>query len=261
MTLTQPPAEQPLDFAEPWPSTIRAVVVGANGGLGQAFVERLCAHAQVNHVYALARVPIQVSTHPRLTAITADILDETSLNCAAQTIATQGEVHLVLVATGMLHDPQKEVYPEKSWRSLNAAQLAQNFAINSIGPALVAKNFLPLLALQNKSVFAALSAKVGSIEDNHLGGWYGYRAAKAALNMIVKTLSIELKPKRPNALCVALHPGTVDTALSKPYQKASTAQKLFTPTHAANQLLQVISQLRPDDSGGFFAWDGTRLPY
>jgi NAD(P)-dependent dehydrogenase (short-subunit alcohol dehydrogenase family) len=187
-----------------------------------------------------------------------DLLDEASIAAAAGRVSAGGPVDLVLVASGMLH--QEGQLPEKSFRDLSADALARSFAINSIGPALTAKHFLPLLPRHGRSVFAALSARVGSISDNQLGGWYGYRASKAALNMLVQTLAIELARTRREALCVALHPGTVNTGLSKPFQRAVAPEKLFTPLYSAERMLAVLATLRPEDNGGCFAWDGLRIP-
>ena len=134
--------------------------------------------------------------------------------------------------------------------------MARAYQINAIGPALVAKHFLPLLATDRKAVFAALSARVGSIGNNRLGGWYAYRASKAALNMILKTLSIELARRNPSAICVGLHPGTVDTRLSGPFQRGVPGDKLFSPHRSAPCLLKVINALSPGQSGRVLAWDG-----
>jgi NAD(P)-dependent dehydrogenase (short-subunit alcohol dehydrogenase family) len=150
--------------------------------------------------------------------------------------------------------------PERSLRDLDAARLARSFMINAIAPALVAKHVLPRLPRDRRAVFAVLGARVGSIGDNRTGGWHGYRASKAALVMLVKTLSFELRRTHPHAVCVALHPGTVDTAMSKPFQGNVAAEKLFTPGFAAERLVAVADSLTPDDSGGHFAWDGARLP-
>ena len=139
--------------------------------------------------------------------------------------------------------------------------MATAFRLNTTGPALVAKHFLPLLARDRKAAFAALSARVGSIEDNGLGGWYAYRASKAALNMAIKTLSIELARRYPLALCVGLHPGTVDTALSKPFQAGVPQERLFSPAQSARHLLSVLDELTAEDSGKLFAWDGRRIPF
>ena len=138
--------------------------------------------------------------------------------------------------------------------------LQRCFAVNAIGPALVAKHVLPLLPRQGKSVFAALSARVGSISDNRLGGWYGYRASKAALNQLIRTLAIELARQRKDAVCVALHPGTVDSALSRPFQGGVSENKLFAPAFAAERLLSVIDEIDASASGQLLAWDGQVIP-
>ena len=151
--------------------------------------------------------------------------------------------------------------PEKRALDLDSKSLAHLFHLNTIGPTMVAKHMLPLLDREERSVFAALSARVGSISDNRLGGWHSYRASKAALNMILRTLSVELAYKNPGAICVALHPGTVDTGLSKPFQKNVPDEKLFTPRYAATQMLSVLDSLSPQDTGGFFAWDGKPIAY
>ena len=163
------------------------------------------------------------------------------------------------MASGILHDDEA-LRPEKTWRALDGAALERVYRINAVGPALVAKHFLPLLARDRKSVFAALSARVGSISDNHLGGWHAYRASKAALNMLLRTFAIELARRNPRAICVGLHPGTVDTGLSAPFQANVPEGKLFTPDFAAARLLEVVDRLKPDDSGKVFAWDGQLIP-
>ncbi len=225
----------------------RAVVIGASGGIGASLASALAAQGFA--VHRLARSGADF--------IPLDLTDENSIAAAAATIGADGPVDLVIVATGLLQ--AAEVKPEKRWRDLDPGVLAQYFAINAIGPALVAKHFLPLLAPDRRSVFAVLSARVGSIADNRLGGWYGYRASKTALNMLVKTLSIELARSRPEAICVALHPGTVDTGLSRPFQRGVAPDRLFTPQVSAQHLLAVLDRLGPSDSGGCFAWDGVRI--
>ena len=188
-----------------------------------------------------------------------DLLDEDSIAQAAGTARALGQVHLVIVASGVLHDA-RGLFPEKHWGALNAQNLAYLFAVNAIGPALVAKHFLPLVPRNERSVFAALSARVGSIEDNRTGGWYGYRASKAALNMLIRTLSIELERRAPQALCIGLHPGTVDTALSHPFQAGVSPDRLFSPDKAAEHLLRVIEGAAVEDNGRLLAWDGQRVP-
>ena len=194
---------------------------------------------------------------PRLIPGTVDIEDEQSIFRAAEQIDSGGKLDLVLVASGLLHDDATA--PEKSYRQLSRESLQRYFLVNTTGPALVAKHFLPLLHTDEPALFGAVSARVGSISDNRLGGWYGYRASKAALNMMIRTLAIELARGRPHAMCVALHPGTVDTPLSKPFQRGVAAARLFSPAVSAAHLLEVISKLRPEDSGGCFAWDGSRI--
>jgi NAD(P)-dependent dehydrogenase (short-subunit alcohol dehydrogenase family) len=163
------------------------------------------------------------------------------------------------VATGVLHDAALQ--PEKTWRDISPDAFAHAFAVNATGPALIAKHFLPLLARDRRAVFAALSARVGSIEDNRLGGWTAYRASKAALHQIIRTCAIELARKNKAALCVALHPGTVDTALSAPFQRGVAPEKLFAPDYSAERLIEVIDGLSPADSGQAYAWDGARIPF
>ncbi len=233
---------------------IRAAVIGASGGIGGAVTQRLLADPGVAEVVALSRRPIAPAD--KLRSGFLDLADEPSIAAAA---AMAGTVDLVFVASGLLH--QDAVQPEKSWRTLDPTAMARLFQVNATGPALVAKHFLPRMPRRGRCVFAVLSAKVGSIADNRLGGWYGYRASKAALNQIVRTTAIELARSRPDAVCVALHPGTVDTPLSHPFQAGVAADRLFSPDVAAAHLLRVLGGVTPTDSGGLFAWDGQRLPY
>jgi NAD(P)-dependent dehydrogenase (short-subunit alcohol dehydrogenase family) len=138
--------------------------------------------------------------------------------------------------------------------------MARVFAVNTIGPALVAKHFLPLLPRRGRSAFAAISARVGSIGDNRLGGWHSYRASKAALNMLLRNFAIELARRAPDAVCIGLHPGTVDTALSAPFRSRVAPDRLFTPARSAGHLLRVIEQATVADNGHVLAWDGARIP-
>jgi NAD(P)-dependent dehydrogenase (short-subunit alcohol dehydrogenase family) len=233
-----------------------AVVIGATGGIGHALAEALELCPAFSRVFRMSRSQPSNANN----WLPVDIADETSIATAAAELGkTVDGIHLVIVATGILHNDDG-LRPEKTWRSLDARSFETAFRVNTIGPALVAKHVLPMLAKDRKSVFAALSARVGSIDDNRLGGWHAYRASKAALNMLIKTLSIELAVRNPNALCVGLHPGTVDTDLSKPFQANVPAEKLFTPARSAAAMLNVIDGLDAKDSGGVFAWDGTRIP-
>ena len=233
-------------------SPVRAVVIGASGAIGGALVDKLAACRHVESIRACSRKP-QSHVSLKVTSRPIDILDEAII---ATALGGVERVDLAIVATGCLH-ALGGVQPEKSWRSLDKATLMDSFAINAIGPALIAKHVLPLLPREGKAVFAALSARVGSISDNRLGGWYGYRASKAALNQLIRTLSIELARQRKGVICVGLHPGTVDSALSRPFQ--SGAGRLFTPGFAAERLLTVIDGLDATHSGQLLAWDGSTI--
>jgi NAD(P)-dependent dehydrogenase (short-subunit alcohol dehydrogenase family) len=225
-----------------------AIVIGSSGGIGAALVQALQHSSRFAEVMALSR-----SSTPAL-----DLTQESSMgHWAQQAQSTQLSLRLVVDATGFLHG--NGMQPEKSLQHMNPAQMAHAFAINAIGPALLMKHFLPLLARDGKAVFATLSAKVGSIGDNQLGGWYSYRASKAALNQLVHTAAIELRRKHPHAVCVALHPGTVDTGLTSPFAK--TGLNVVSPESAAHRLLQVIDGLNASQSGGFINHDGQALPW
>lgn len=234
-----------------------AVVLGASGGIGRALVEALAASGRYGRIHAGGR-QLPGDLPPGVDPFTFDLTDEASIAEAAQRIG--GPVDLVLVASGVLQDLGRAISPEKSVRAIDGAAMAHVFAVNTIGPALIAKHFLPLLPRDGRSVFAALSAKVGSIADNRLGGWHSYRASKAALNMLIVNFAIELKRTHPHAIVAALHPGTVATDLSQPFRRGLAPEQLFTPEVAAGHLLRVIETLGPRDSGGLFAWDGARLP-
>ena len=237
--------------------TKRACVFGASGGIGRALVQRLKEDPGIGQIYAGSRSPVS-ALDPRETPFLFDLEDENSLSEAAEMIARDGPLDLVLIATGLLHEGP-DFQPEKSWRMQRPEAYQRAFAINATGPALVGKHFLPLLNRNERSVFAALSARVGSTGDNRLGGWHAYRASKAALNMIVRNFAIELSARNANAIAVTLHPGTVDTALSEPFQLRVAPEKLFTPEAAAQHLLSVIAQLVAEDSGHLIAWDGRKI--
>jgi len=213
-----------------------AVVIGAGGGVGAALAEALRATGW--SVVALGRGSVPA----------IDLLDERTIEAAAAHVSALGVPALVIDATGFLHGAG--FMPERSWRDLDGAHMAHAFAVNAIGPALLMKHFLPLLPRRGRGVFATLSARVGSIGDNRLGGWYAYRASKAALNQFVRTAAVELQRRAPEALCVALHPGTVATTLSAPF--ARVGLDVRTPAVAAAELLAVINGLTARDSGGFF---------
>lgn len=237
-------------------NAMRCAIFGASGGIGAALVDLLAAREDVAEVHALARTPRPAVGKVRWHVF--DLTDEASIAAACAAICAP--LDLVIVATGRLVR-DNGAGPEKSWRALDAAAMAEMFAINTIGPALIGKHCLPLLRKDATPVFAAISAKVGSISDNRLGGWHSYRAAKAALNMMVHNFAIELARTNPAAVAVALHPGTVDTPLSRPFQRGVPPEKLFTPAQSASHLLRVIGGLSAGNSGKLLAWDGTELPF
>ena len=224
----------------------RAIVIGSSGGIGAAIKSALTA--QGAYVVGLSRSD---SKQP------IDLTSEASIAAAAAQLSDRDPFGAIYVCTGLLHDSESR--PEKALRDIDQLGMMRSFAINAVGPALIAKYFAPLLPKTGRCVFAALSARVGSISDNRLGGWYSYRASKAALNMIVKTLAIELARTRPEAICVALHPGTVETGLSKPFLKNVAAARLFSADQSAANLLRVVDGLSPDQTGRCFAWDGSEI--
>ncbi|PPD45135.1 MAG: C-factor [Methylocystis sp.] len=236
-----------------FPPGYRAAVFGASGGIGAALLAQLRRQGGVAQAIGLAR-----TAAPGLDMTGVDVADEATISAAAARLAEDARpLRLVIVASGFLHDAQGG--PEKSLRDLDPARLARAFAVNAIGPALVLKHLAPLLPREGRSVFVALSARVGSIGDNGLGGWHGYRASKAALNQLLRTAAVELKRTRPAAIVASLHPGTVATSLSAPFAKAGL--DVMTPDVSAARLLSVTERLEPDDSGGFFDYRGAAIPW
>jgi NAD(P)-dependent dehydrogenase (short-subunit alcohol dehydrogenase family) len=234
-----------------------AIVFGASGAIGRALTARLVADGKFAPVHAGSRAGRDAPNGAIPFRFALD--DEASIAAALEALVAPPD--LVIVATGVLHDEARAIAPEKSLRAIDAAAMAHLFAVNTIGPALIAKHVLPRLPRDRPATFAVLSARVGSIADNRLGGWHAYRASKAALNMLVRNFGIELARSHPQAVVAALHPGTVDSRLSAPFQRGVTPGKLFSPDQAAGHLLEVIAGLRPADSGGLFAWDGARLAW
>lgn len=244
----------------------RVLVLGATGGIGLALTRQLLAHPAVAHVTAAARgsglsedlAALALQYPATLTIATADITQANDLQALAAGLA-EPRLHLVINATGLLH--QEDLAPEKSLAAISTSNLQQVFAVNAYGPVLLAQAMLPLMRHGAAAVFASLSARVGSIGDNRLGGWYAYRAAKAAQNQLLKTVSIECRRTHPHLSVQLLHPGTVDSGLSRPFQRAVASEKLFEPARAAKQLLTVIATATPQNSGRFVAWDGTEVPW
>ncbi|MEM7411413.1 MAG: SDR family NAD(P)-dependent oxidoreductase [Myxococcota bacterium] len=247
-----------------------ALVVGASRGVGLALTELLLRRDDVDRVVATAREPESSASlralaqrePDRLLTAPLDVTDESSLEAAAARIGSWSgpTLHWLVNCAGLLH-AGSELRPEKKLEDVSPEALRAVFEVNAFGPLLLAKHFLRFLRHGDRAVFASLSARMGSIGDNRLGGWYAYRASKSAQNMFLRTLSIECRRRAPNVLCLALHPGTVETELSEPYRGGVPAERLFSPSRAAEQLLDVIDASTPDDHGAFLAWDGTPIPW
>jgi NAD(P)-dependent dehydrogenase (short-subunit alcohol dehydrogenase family) len=240
-------------------SELRAVVLGASGGIGAALVAMLQQSGNYGAIHAGAR-RLSPASSPMVVPFVFDLADEASIAQAADEIGAAGPLDLAIVATGMLHGDWQNL-PEKGWRFLDTQAMSHVFAVNTIGPALIAKHFLPLLRRDRCSIFAALSARVGSISDNRSGGWHSYRASKAALNMLVRNFAIEFARRNPQGIVVAVHPGTVDTPLSKPFQRSVPQGSLFSPEQSATRILATLDALSPADSGKLFAWNGEEIPF
>jgi len=233
-----------------------AVVIGASGAIGKAFVEQFIASDNISKIHAFSRSEVRFSSS-KVSVHKIDLESEDSIKEAVNIATKNQKIDIIIVAIGVLHG--EDFAPEKSLRDLSSAKFKKLFAINTIAPALIAKHFLPHLNKESKSIFAALSARVGSISDNHLGGWYSYRASKAALNMILKNSAIEIKRSNKNAIIIGLHPGTVDSNLSKPFQGNVAEGKLFTPEFSTQKMFAVINNLEPKDSGKVFDFNGIEV--
>ena len=231
-------------------------IIGASGTIGSAFVRLLAEREHTATIYAYSRHPVDFK-QMNVIRHSIDIEQEQSIQTAAAVLPDDQTFDIVIIASGILH--YESLQPEKSLSDLSSQKFTKVFAINTIGPALIAKYFLPRLNRKQRSVFAALTARVGSISDNQLGGWYAYRASKSALNMILKNASIEMARRNRMAIIVGLHPGTVESELSKPFQKNVKPERLFTGEYSATKLLSVIEKLRIEDSGKIFAWDGQEI--
>ncbi len=236
---------------------MNAIIFGASGGIGGALCQAVIASGQYTTVFAVSRTPVTI---PGAVPLVYPQFDDESLADIAQTAAAQGPLTLCLSALGTLSDASQDLSPERTLRAQSAAAFEAVFHINTVLPALIAKHMIPLMPRKERAVFAALSARVGSISDNRLGGWHAYRASKAALNMLIKNYAIEQSRRAPDFIAVGLHPGTVDTALSSPFQKGVPEGKLFSPAQSAGYLLSVLGQLTPDDTGKVFDWQGTEVP-
>lgn len=233
-------------------------IIGASSGIGGAFVDLLSDRPDVDRIIAFSRAGTSHSS-AKVEDWRMDITNEASIKDAADQLKTQGAPDLVIVASGLLSD-REDLQPEKSYRQQSFEAFEQVFAVNTFGPAMVARYFLPLMPRKTRNVFAVLSARVGSISDNRIGGWHAYRASKAALNMLLKNYAIEQARRSDQFIAVGLHPGTVDTDLSKPFQGNVPDKQLFSPEQSAKYLMSVIDGLTPEDSGLVFDWAGEVVP-
>ena len=245
---------------------MNVLVVGASGGIGLGFVKHFLQQPKLRILFATYRQAensqelLELQTHhpKKLQLIQWDVNQDEDFVAGIQQIqSTVQTLDTAIYCVGLLHD--QSLSPEKSLKQITRGGLNQYFQANAIGGVLLAKHVLPLMKHKERSILAFISAKVGSIEDNRLGGWYGYRASKAALNMFIKTTAIEYARRSPKTLVLSLHPGTTDTKLSKPFQKNVPPEKLFSVERTVSQLIDVINQA--DQSGQFFSWDGNILPW
>ena len=242
---------------------VTAVVVGARGGIGEAFVQALTEATGVKHVFALSRDATWCGEKSQggSTRVQGDITSEASLSGFVETLAEMNaQPNVIINCTGLLHRGDSK--PERRLSEIDGDFFRQVFDVNTVGVALLMKHLIPTMPRKSRAIFATLSARVGSISDNRLGGWYSYRASKAAQNMLVKTAAIESAHRFPKLVVVALHPGTVATDLSDPFTKRlRPGHAVFPPELSASHLTNVMEGLKPSDSGHFFAWDGAPIPW
>lgn len=231
-------------------------IVGAAGAIGGAFVKLTATQYPEATIHAFSSGVVRTIAS-NIKPHRIDYTSESSFAESASVASQEGPLDLVVVASGVLHEG--DITPEKSLRDLSAEKFHRLYEANAIVPALTAKYFLPVLNREKRAIFAALSARSGSISDNELGGWYAYRAAKAALNMIVKNAAIEIGRRNKQAIIVALHPGTVDSELSSPFKNNIAKDKLFTPEYSVQRMMEVLQMLTPAQSGGLFSWEGEEI--
>ena len=234
----------------------KIVVIGSSGSIGDAFCSCLSSTFPQAVINSFSRKNINTNL-PNVRNNLIDYYSENSLKISADKSSSKSDIDLVIICNGILHS--EDFMPEKSISQLSFENFNRTILINTILPAMIGKYFIPKLNKNSKSVFAVLSARVGSISDNRIGGWYSYRSSKAALNMIIKNFSIEVKRRNKNAIIVGLHPGTVNSNLSKPFQGNVEKNKLFEPTFSAGKLVGVIQNLSGVDSGKCIAWDGKEI--
>ena len=236
---------------------LNIAIIGASGAIGKEFVNQYAQNSS-NIIHAFSRSEVTFTSSNVKTHF-IDIENETSIKDSVEIATKDKELDIVIVATGMLHN--NEIMPEKSLKELSSEKFHKLFSINTIAPAIIAKYYLPKLNKDNKSLFAALSARVSSVSDNRLGGWYAYRSAKAGLNMVLKNAAIEIARTNKNAIIAGLHPGTVDSNLSKPFQSFVKPEKLFTAEFSVRQLISVLDGLNSGDSGNLYDFNGLKIDF
>ena len=230
----------------------KVAVIGSSGAIGRAFVDHYINDLSINSIFSFSRSSIRIDNN-KVKHFSIDIENESSIENAAKSVE-ETNFDEIIIASGLLHT--NEFGPEKSIKDLKADNILKVLNVNTVGPAIIGKYFLPLLNKDNKSVMAFLSARVGSISENKLGGWYAYRASKSALNQVIKTFSIELKRTNPKAIIIGLQPGTVDSELSAPFKRSVSNNKLFSAEYSVSQLLEVIERADESSSGNLISWDG-----
>lgn len=245
-----------------------AVIAAGNGGIGQALIQQLLARGNIDRIYAsYHQTSESLIDDPRIVWTQADLTSDESVSSWLSDLGSD-HIDWLINSAGLLHTAEKG--PEKSLREIDADFFARNMQVNCLPTLLLAKHAAPLLkatgttAAKNTTdtrIFATISAKVGSIEDNRLGGWYSYRASKAALNMCLKNIAIEWRRQLPEVCVASLHPGTTDTRLSKPFQKNVPDGSLFESTYTATKLIDILKALNAEQSGRFWSWNGDELPW
>ena len=230
-------------------------IIGSSGAIGRAFLDAYIADKEISNIYSISRTEVELNDE-RIIHINIDVTDEVSVKAAASKIG-ENRLDKLIVATGILHT---ELFgPEKSIKDIKIENFVKIFSVNAFGPALIGKYFLPLMKKDKKSIAAFLSARVGSISENKLGGWYAYRASKSALNQIIKNFSIEAKRTNPTGIIIGLQPGTVKSKLSEPFQKNVKKGKLLLPKDSVKSLIRVIENVMQNDSGKIFDWKGEEI--
>ncbi|UYG00037.1 SDR family NAD(P)-dependent oxidoreductase [Halomonas sp. GD1P12] len=241
------------------PEKFTAVITGANGGIGHALIKALLDSTHVGSIIAVSRRDTDIDD-VRVTSLAADITTQSGLDALAAEIEGR-PLHLLFNTVGVLHDDEHGVQPEKRLEQFDAEAFAHVMHVNAATPLRLLSVLNDSLKGSHPTIVASLSARVGSISDNGFGGWYSYRASKAAHNMLMKTASIELGRLNKQAIVLCLHPGTTDTSLSEPFQARVPEDKLFTPTFVAESLLKVIDQRTPQDTGSFWDWAGKPIEW